>query len=142
MHYPLIISLFVSVIFLISCDPTATDEPKIFAGHEWNASAGVVADTTSLFKANDVIVIQMDNGKPFFAPEVEFRVYQGEVGDRVLFKRAIPVRNTDNRATIKGPESKPVTAREIFRTSTPGFYRVAFAIGDSVLLEKKLELAK
>jgi hypothetical protein len=125
-----------------SCNPAET-EPKIVLGHEWNATAKVVADTTSQFKPNDIIVIQMDNGnKPFYTTKVELRIYQGESGDRILFKHSIQVKNVDAKAVAKGTDSKPLTAREILRTSTPGIYRVAFAIGDSVLLEKKMELVK
>jgi len=125
---------------LFACNP-AEYEPRIILGHEYNATAKVVADTTSRFKPNDIIVIQMDNGnKPFHTTEVELRIYQGETGDRILFKRSIPVKNIDAKAVAKGTDSKPLTAREILRTSTPGIYRIAFAIGDSVLLEKKMEL--
>jgi hypothetical protein len=116
-------------------------EPKILLGHEWNATAKTVADTTSQFKPNDVIVIQMDNGKPFKNLAVEMRVYQGE-SNRILFKHTVQVKNNDSKATLKGPESKPLKARELLHSSTPGFYRVAFADGDSILLEKKLELVK
>ncbi|MDR2732147.1 MAG: hypothetical protein LBB36_02905 [Fibromonadaceae bacterium] len=126
---------------LIACNVTET-EPKIILGHEWNETAKVVADTTSRFKPNDIIVIQMDNGKPFPSLEVELRVYQGESGNRILFKRTQSVKSKDSKAAIKGPNSKPLTAREILRTSSPGTYRIAFAIGDSILAEKKLELVK
>jgi hypothetical protein len=130
-----------SAMALLGCEAVQT-EPKIVLGHEWNATAQVVADTTSQFKANDIIVIQMDNGKPFPAVSVELRIYQGESGDRILFKRSQTVKNIDAKATVKGPDSKPLTAKEILRTSTPGIYRVAFAVGDSVMLEKKIELIK
>jgi len=125
-----------------ACNPTEY-EPRIVLGHEWNATAKVVADTTSTFKPKDIIVIQMDNGnRPFHTVEVELRIYQGETGDRILFKRAIPVKNVDSKAVAKGTDSKPLTAREILRTSTPGIYRVAFAVGDSVMLYKKMELVE
>jgi len=130
---------FFALVFL-ACNPTEY-EPRIVLGHEYNATAKVVADTTSTFRPNDIIVIQMDNGnRPFQAAEVELRIYQGETGDRILFKRAIPVKNVDSKAVAKGPDSKPLTTREILRTSTPGIYRVAFAVGDSILLYKKMEL--
>jgi len=136
--FNLILLAFIFAIF--ACNPTES-EPKIVLGHEYNATAKVVADTTSKFKPNDIIVIQMDNGnRPFRTSEVELRIYQGESGDRILFKRSIPVKNIDAKAVAKGPDSKPLVAREILRTSTPGIYRVAFAIGDSILLEKKMEL--
>jgi len=125
-----------------ACNPSEY-EPRIVLGHEWNTTAKVVADTTSTFKPKDIIVIQMDNGnKPFHTTEVELRIYQGETGDRILFKRSIPVKNVDSKAVAKGTDSKPLTAREILRTSTPGFYRVAFAVGDSVMLYKKMELVE
>lgn len=128
-------------IFLIGCKPTEYD-PAVFLGREWNAMAGVVADTTSVFKASDVIVIQMDNGnKPFKAAEIELRIYQGET-DRILFKRAQQVKDKDSKATLKGPDHKPLTAREILRTSTPGTYRIAFAVGDSIIAEKRMELVR
>ncbi len=123
-----------------ACNPSEY-EPRIVLGHEWNATAKVVADTTSKFRPKDIIVIQMDNGnRPFHTTEVELRIYQGEIGNRILFKRAIPVKNVDSKAVAKGTDSKPLTAKEILRTSTAGTYRVAFAIGDSILLQKKLEL--
>jgi len=132
---------FFALIFF-ACNPTEY-EPRIVLGHEYNATAKVVADTTSVFKPKDIIVIQMDNGnRPFHSEEVELRIYQGETGDRILFKRSIPVKNVDAKAVAKGPDSKPLTAREILRTSTPGFYRVAFAVGDSILLYKKMELVE
>jgi hypothetical protein len=127
-------------IALLACNAIET-EPKIILGHEYNASAQVVADTASQFKANDIIVVQMDNGKPFSSSEVELRVYQGE-SDRIMFKRAIPVKKNDSKAVLKGPDSKPLTARDLMRTATPGPYRIAFAVGDSILLEKKLEIVK
>ena len=130
--------IFLFALFLFACNPNET-EPKIVFGHEFNATAGVVADTTSVFKANDIIVIQMDNGKPFPGTEVELRVYQG-TSDRILFKRAKTVGSNDSKYTVIG--AKPMTARDILRTSTPGSYRIAFAVGDSILLEKKLELVK
>jgi hypothetical protein len=132
--------LFLAVFAIFACEAMET-EPKILLGHEWNANAKTVADTTSQFKPNDVIVIQMDNGKPFKTLSVEMRIYQGE-SDRVLFKHTVQVKNNDSKATLKGPESKPLKVREILHSSTPGIYRVAFAEGDSILLEKKLELIK
>jgi hypothetical protein len=133
----------VSAVFtvLIGCNAVEY-EPIVILGHEWNASAKVVADTTSEFKANDIIVIQIDNGnKPFKTAEIELRIYQDET-NRVLFKRSQPVKNTDAKATVKGPDSKPLMARDILRTSTPGSYRIAFAISDSIIAQKKMELVK
>jgi hypothetical protein len=132
--------LFLAVFAIFACEAMET-EPKILLGHEWNANAKTVADTTSQFKPNDVIVIQMDNGKPFKTLSVEMRIYQGE-SDRVLFKHTVQVKSNDSKATLKGPESKPLKVSEILHSSTPGIYRVAFAEGDSILLEKKLELVK
>jgi len=131
--------LLALTLALFACNPTES-EPKIILGHEYNATAKVVADTTSKFKPNDIIVIQMDNGnRPFKAAEVELRVYQDET-NRVLFKRSQAVKNTDSKAAIKGPDFKPLNAKDILRTSTPGYYRIAFAIGDSIIAEKKMEL--
>jgi len=131
--------LLALTLALFACNPTEY-EPQIVLGHEYNATAKVVADTTSKFKPKDVIVIQMDNGnRPFKAAEIELRVYQNET-NRVLFKRSQAVKNTDSKAAVKGPDFKPLTAREILRTSTPGYYRIAFAIGDSIIAQKKMEL--
>ncbi|MDR2555780.1 MAG: hypothetical protein LBC64_10185 [Fibromonadaceae bacterium] len=132
--------LFLAVFAIFACEATYT-EPKILFGHEWNANAKTVADTTSLFKPNDVIVIQMDNGRPFKTLAVEMKIYQGE-SDRVLFKHTVQVKNNDTKAALKGPESKPLKVREILHSSTPGIYRVAFYDGDTFLLEKNLELVK
>jgi len=133
--------LFLAVFAIFACEAIETD-PKILLGHEWNANAKTVADTTSQFKPNDVIVIQMDNGKPFKTLAVEMRIYQGET-DRVLFKYKMrDVKSNDSKATLKGPESKPLKVREILHSSTPGIYRVAFYDGDTFLLEKNLELVK
>jgi len=132
--------ILLSILVVLACDPMET-EPKILLGREWNATAKTVADTTSQFKLNDPIIIQMDNGKPFKTLEVQLRIYQGE-SDRVLFKHTVQVKNNDSKAVLKGPEAKPLKAREILHSSTPGIYRVAFVDGDSLLLEKKLELIK
>jgi len=133
--------IFIAFFILLGCK-AGEYEPRVVLGHEWNATAKVVADTTSTFKANDIIVIQMDNGnKPFKSTEVELRIYQGETS-RILFKRAQPVKNTDAIAVVKGPDNKPLLAREILRTATPGIYRIAFAVGDSVIAEKRMELVK
>ena len=131
---------FLAVFAIFACEAIET-EPKILLGHEWNVTAKTVADTTSQFKPNDVIVIQMDNGKPFKTLAVEMRIYQGE-SERVLFKHTVQVKNNDSKAALKGPESKPLKVREILHSSTPGMYRVAFFDGDSLLLEKNLELVK
>lgn len=134
---------FLLAMFMVTffaCNLAET-EPQIVLGREWNAKAQVVADTTSQFKANDAILVQMDNGKPFPGEFVELRVYQGET-DRILFKRNSTVKRSEAKLTIKGPDSKPLKAGELLRTSTPGTYRIAFAVGDSILLEKKLELVK
>jgi hypothetical protein len=136
MHY----FIFLTVFIIFACKAMET-EPKIVLGREWNSAAKTVADTTSLFKPNDVIIIEMDNGKPFKTLDVELRIYQGE-SDRVLFKRSVQIKNNDSKAIVKGPESKPLKTKDILHSSTPGIYRVAFAAGDSILLEKKLELAK
>ena len=117
-------------------------ESKVVLGHDWNPTAKVVVDTTSVFKPNDIIVIEMDNGnKPFKAVEVELRIYQGE-SEHIMFKRAIAVKGTDAKAFLKGPNSEPLLARKILKTSTPGTYRVAFFIGDSMIAQKKMELVK
>ncbi|MCL2101478.1 MAG: hypothetical protein FWH22_07175 [Fibromonadales bacterium] len=138
MRYLLFISIFAA---LIGCKPEEY-EPLVILGHGWDASAKITTDTTSAFKANDVIVIQLDNGnKPFKVSEVELRIYQGET-DRILFKRAQSVRDKDAKAVVKGPDFKPLTAREILRTSTPGTYRIAFAAGDSIIAEKRMELVR
>lgn len=134
--------LFFAVFALafFACGALET-EPKIVLGHEWNATAKVVADTTSVFKPNDIIVIQMDNGKPFTSDSVEMRVYKGE-SDHILFKRAQSVKKNDSKATFKGPDSEPLIVRKLLRTSAPGTYRIAFAANDSIILEKTLELVK
>jgi len=131
---------FLAVLAIFACEAMET-EPKILLGREWNTSAKTVADTTSQFKPNDVIIIQMDNGKPFKNLAVEMRIYQGET-DRILFKHTVQVKNNDSKAILKGPESKPLKVKEILHSSTPGIYRVAFVDGDSLLLEKNLELIK
>jgi hypothetical protein len=134
-------ALLAFTLAFFACNP-AEYEPKIVLGHEYNATAKVVADTTSRFKPNDIIVIQMDNGnKPFKTAEIELRVYQDET-NRILFKRSQQVKNTDSKAAVKGPDFKPLTARDILRTSTPGYYRIAFAVGDSIIAEKKMELVQ
>jgi hypothetical protein len=130
-----------SILFamaLVACNTVET-EPKVILGREWNTTAEVVADTVSQFKAKDRIVIQMDNGKPFPAQEVELRVYQHET-NRILFKRASPVKSNQSKLSLN--IAHPITAAEILRTPTPGAYRIAFAIGDSIIAEKKLELVK
>jgi len=132
--------IFLAFLAIFACEAMET-EPKILLGREWNATAKTVADTTSQFKLNDPIIIQMDNGKPFKNLAVEMRIYQGE-SDRVLYKHTVQVKNNDSKAILKGPEAKPLKAREILHSSTPGTYRVAFVDGDSLLLEKKLELVK
>jgi len=138
MYKFLLPALFIATLFACKAGES---EPKIVLGHEWNATAQVVADTTSVFKANDIIVVQMDNGKPFPGENVELRIYQGE-SDRITFRRITAVKKNEAKVTIKGPDSKPLTARELLRTSTPGTFRIAFAMGDSIMLEKKLELVK
>jgi len=138
---PMFRFILIAFFILLGCNATEY-ESKVVLGHEWNATAKVVADTTTTFKANDIIVIQMDNGnKPFKSTEVELRIYQGET-DRILFKRSQPVKSTDAKAVVKGPDNKPLMAREILRTSTPGIYRIAFAVGDSVIAQKRMELLK
>jgi len=132
--------LFFAVFVIFACEAMET-EPKIVFGREWNATAKTVADTSSQFKPNDAIIIQMDNGKPFKNLEIELRIYQGE-SDRILFKHTVQVKNNDSKAILKGPEVKPLKVKEILHSSTPGIFRVAFAAGDSILLEKKLELIK
>jgi hypothetical protein len=81
----------------------------------------------------------MDNGKPFPSLQVELRVYQHN-SNRLLFKHPSPVKNKQSSLTLN--TANPLTAREILRTSTPGSYRIAFAVGDSILAEKQLELVK
>ena len=129
--------IFIFFAFLFACNAGETD-PKILLGREWNESAKVVADTASQFKANDMIIIQMRNGKPFSVQEVELRVYLGET-DKILFKRAKAVKKNDAEVIFKGPE---MTARNLLRTSTPGIYRIAIAAGDSIILEKRMELVR
>jgi len=117
-----------------ACNPTEY-EPRIVLGREYNATAQVVADTTSKFRLNDVVVVQMDNGnKPFHAEKVELRIYQGET-DRILFRYSILVKNIDAKATLTMPNLRK-------KIPTPGIYRVAFAIGDSIMLERNMELMK
>jgi hypothetical protein len=131
---------FFALFVIFACKAMET-EPKIVLGREWNPTAKTVADTTSQFKPNDVIIIEMDNGKPFNALEVELRVYQGE-SERILFKRFVQVKNNDSKAIVKGPESKPLKTKDLLHSSALGTYRIVFATGDSILLEKKLELVK
>jgi hypothetical protein len=126
------------LIVLFACNAAET-EPKVILGKEWNQTAEVVADTASQYKAKDRIVIQMDNGKPFPSQEIELRVYQHET-NRILFKRASPVKSNQSKLSLNIVH--PITAGEILRTSTPGAYRIAFAIGDSIIAEKRLELVK
>ncbi|MDR3000233.1 MAG: hypothetical protein LBU89_03120 [Fibromonadaceae bacterium] len=138
MRYLIFIAVFAA---LIGCKPEEYDSVVIL-GNGWDASLKIATDTTSVFKANDEIVIQLDNGNKFFkVSQVELRIYQGET-DRILFKRSQPVSNKDAKAIVKGPDFKPLTAREILRTSTPGTYRIAFAAGDSIIAEKRMELVK
>jgi hypothetical protein len=126
------------LIVLFACNSVETD-PKVVLGKEWNQTAEIVADTTSQFRASDRIVIQMDNGKPFPSQEVELRVYQHE-SNRLLFKHASPVKSNQSKLSLNIVH--PIEASKILRTSTPGPYRIAFAIGDSIIAEKKLELVK
>ncbi|MDR2580473.1 MAG: hypothetical protein LBC85_05710 [Fibromonadaceae bacterium] len=129
--------LILFFLLLVACKVSET-EPRILLGREWNESAKVVADTASQFKANDIIIIQMQNGKRFPVQEVELRVYLGET-DKVLFRRSKAVRKNDAEVIFRGPE---MTARNLLRTSTPGIYRIAVAAGDSIIVEKRMELIR
>jgi hypothetical protein len=126
-----------AALLLAACGDKA---PVVEVGRQWNAVKGVVADTASEFGLNDAMVVQLMNQTGFKTSAVEVRVFRGAQNSKSpVWKHEIGVKGTMNKATLKGTEAQPMTARNIMG-SVHGPYRIAFFAQDSLIAFKDVRL--
>ncbi len=132
-------------LMLMAFSACSSDEPNIVAGRDWNPGAQVVADTTSLFKLDEPMVIQFNYGKNFDFTVLKTVFYKGTVSEKgkEIWSHEVPVSQKLNSYTLQGKSKKGglMSARELTRQKEAGSVVVEFVADGKVLASKDITLA-
>jgi hypothetical protein len=116
--------------------------PHVELGKDFNGYERRVMDTTSSFKLNETMNVQLYNETAFNVDSVQVRVYRGTLQSHedLQFTQSIAVNPKSQDLVIRGTQNKPLSARGFLRSSKTGSYYLEFRDGPRVIAGKELTL--
>ena len=119
-------------------------EPIIACGREWNPAVGYVADTGSVFRMADELIIQLRYGTGFDFNTVKFAFYEGSLTNKgeKLWEHDFRVTNKMEAFTLEARSRRGgyATAREMTKLKAPGTVVVEVSSERGLIAEKQLSI--
>ena len=111
-------------------------EPIIACGREWNPAVGYVADTGSVFRMADELIIQLRYGTGFDFNTLKFAFYEE------LWEHDFRVTNKMEAFTLEARSRRGgyATAREMTKLKAPGTVVVEVSSERGLIAEKQLSI--
>ncbi|PWJ60755.1 MULTISPECIES: hypothetical protein [unclassified Fibrobacter] len=120
------------------------ENPTVVAGREWNPANQSVADTTSVFKMNEQMVVQFRYGKNFDFGKLKTTFFEGtaENKGREIWSHEVPVSPKVAVYTLQGKSKMGglMNAKEMTRLKKPGTVLVEFSADGQVLASKNISV--
>ena len=119
-------------------------EPIIACGREWNPAVGYVADTGSVFRMADELIIQLRYGTGFDFNTLKFAFYDGTLASKgeKLWEHDFHVSNKMEAFTLEARSRRGgyATAREMTKLKAPGTVVVEVSSERGLIAEKQLSI--
>ena len=119
-------------------------EPVIACGREWNPAVGYVADTGSVFRMADELIIQLRYGTGFDFNTLKFAFYEGTLANKgaQLWERDFHVSNKMEAFTLEARSRRGgyATAREMTKLKAPGTVVVEISSEKGLIASKQLSI--
>ncbi len=119
-------------------------EPVIACGREWNPAVGYVADTGSVFRMADELIIQLRYGTGFDFNTLKFAFYEGTLANKgaQLWERDFHVSNKMEAFTLEARSRRGgyATAREMTKLKAPGTVVVEISSEKGLIAAKQLSI--
>ena len=119
-------------------------EPIIACGREWNPAVGYVADTGSVFRMADELIIQLRYGTGFDFNTLKFAFYEGSLTNKgeKLWEHDFRVTNKMESFTLEARSRRGVyaTAREMTKLKAPGTVVVEVSSERGLIAAKQLSI--
>jgi len=139
--YSSTIAFCLGVVFLLA--GCLGDEPaRIEIGHDYDGYTKRVIDTTSSFKINEPLAMQLFNGTKFGVDSVKVSLFKGTADAKttLVFSDKIPVNAASTDLVIRGQRSNPLSVRGFLHTNAPGSYYLEFSSTDRIIAGKNIQL--
>ena len=119
-------------------------EPVIACGREWNPAVGYVADTGSVFRMADELIIQLRYGTGFDFNTLKFAFYEGTLTNKgaQLWERDFRVTDKMEAFTLEARSRRGgyATAREMTKLKAPGTVVVEVSSEKGLIAAKQLSI--
>ena len=119
-------------------------EPVIACGREWNPAVGYVADTGSVFRMADELIIQLHYGTGFDFNTLKFAFYEGTLAKKgeKLWEHDFRVTNKMEAFTLEARSRRGgyATAREMTKLKAPGTVVVEVSSERGLIAAKQLSI--
>ena len=119
-------------------------EPVIACGREWNPAVGYVADTGSVFRMADELIIQLRYGTGFDFNTLKFAFYEGTLAKKgeKLWEHDFHVSDKLDAFTLEARSRRGgyATAREMTKLKAPGTVVVEVSSEKGLIASKQLSI--
>ena len=122
----------------------SSPDPIIACGREWNPAQGYVADTGSVFRMSDELIIQVRYGTGFDFNKLKIAFYEGTLEHKgaEIWKHEARVTDKLDAYTLEGRSRRGgyATAREMTKLKAPGTVVVEVSSERGLIAEKQLSI--
>jgi len=119
-------------------------DPIIACGREWNPAVGYVADTGSVFRMADELIIQLRYGTGFDFNTLKFSFYEGTIENKgeKLWEHDFHVSDKMDAFTLEARSRRGgyATAREMTKLKAPGTVVVEVSSENGPIASKQLSI--
>ena len=119
-------------------------EPVIACGREWNPAVGYVADTGSVFRMADELIIQLRYGTGFDFNTLKFAFYEGTLAKKgeKLWEHDFRVSDKLDAFTLEARSRRGgyATAREMTKLKAPGTVVIEVSSEKGLIASKQLSI--
>ena len=119
-------------------------EPVIACGREWNPAMNIVADTGSVFRMADELIVQVRYGTGFDFNELKIAFYEGSLQNKgaQIWEHKARVTSRLDSYTLEGRSRRGgyATAREMTKLKAPGTVVIEVSSENGLIATKQLTI--
>lgn len=119
-------------------------EPVIACGREWNPAVNIVADTGSVFRMADELIVQVRYGTGFDFDNLKIAFYEGTLENRgpQIWEHKARVTSRLDSYTLEGRSRRGgyATAREMTKLKAPGTVVIEVSSEKGVVATKQISI--
>lgn len=119
-------------------------DPVIACGREWNPAVNIVADTGSVFRMADELIVQVRYGTGFDFNELKIAFYEGTLQNKgpQIWEHKARVTSRLDSYTLEGRSRRGgyATAREMTKLKAPGTVVIEVSSENGLIATKQLSI--